>query len=115
MTNKEILTKAISKAVDNGFDDQGFLEMYNALTKLGKVVTRDELIPSLVFSHDFVKSFWGGPKCSTEKVERGSDMFCSECGTVYCASKSFWESFWQYHGQQLFLAEDRLKYIERYL
>jgi len=87
MTNEQILKKAIEKAVKGGYfisDDKipGYLITVNC-----------NHYYRLIFSHDFVKAFWG-------EEYRGS---------------SFGIKNWEHNLQQMVLEEDKLKYIEKFL
>jgi hypothetical protein len=65
----------------------------------------------IIFSHDFAKAFWGEKKVfiGTEKVPEPHTL------NVYYDREVYAPSAWQYHLQQLVLAEDRLKYLEEFL
>lgn len=95
MTNEEILKKAISKAVMNGYrHDPNFSYKINEIA----FTFRHQPFP-LIFSHKFAKGFWG------EK-----DMW----GTL-CDSYERENPNWKYHLQHMVLKEQPLKYLERYL
>ena len=87
MTNKQILEKAIDKAIDSGFkiDNEYWFEELDDLN-----------IPAVIFSHDFAKAFWGE---EVLKNVGGFDCMLS----------------WAYYLQQMVLEEEPLKYLEKFL
>lgn len=92
MTNKEILIKAINKAIANGFNWDN--PNYTPLNSFDSLY--DE---SIIFSHSFAKAFWG-EEDEPEREELYSD-------------RKFYH--WQYHLQQMVLEEEPLKYLEKFL
>ena len=121
MKREEILKKAIERAVKNGFDffrhyDIKYLEVvrinYPAYPVHGcdadfkfndgkTTATFNYSIDRILFNHDFAKAFWGKEKW--KPCESGArDSMCVNKG-------------WQYHIQQLAIAEDRLEYIAEFL
>jgi len=99
MNNKQIITKALEKAVENGWDRPKW-----TLNAYG-----NRWVTDIIFSHDFAKAFWGKeyhkvsfPPNHTFNLER------LEPGEYHCRS-------WEYHLQQLVLEEDPIKYLERFL
>lgn len=73
MTDQEILQKAISQAVDNGWKyrpiDQFGNEVDLELDELPERLSSDSRI-ALIFHHDFAKAFWG----SKPVDDYGNDM-----------------------------------------
>jgi len=61
MSNEEILKKAISKAVENGWE-YSFTE-----EEIDKLIKGYQ---SFIFSHSFAKAFWGKRYSEETKVER---------------------------------------------
>ena len=106
MTDREILSNAIDKAIANGWS-------------AGKVITTnpellDEAIDmggfaSIIFSHSFVKAFWGEEqvivyvKCDEVLYEDNEDH------SLYMLPA------WQHHLQQMVLEENPIKYLEKWL
>lgn len=110
MTNTEILTKAIEKAIDSGWDAWGWPDysvwtddyaviFYDKSEEVDptKMVERGNLIElnSIIFSHDFAKALWG-----TKIHQTSYEDFPEE---------------WQYHLQQMVIAEDPIKYLGEHL
>ncbi len=63
---------------------------------------------SFIFSHDFCIVFWG------------REFVCKNCGRAReyeeCSLHDLGRAeAWQYHGNLMFLSEDRIKYLEGFL
>lgn len=90
MTNQEILTKAIEKAVKNGWlgllhpDSLGYLEYGHPF--------------EVIFSKEFAKAFWG---------ETNTDYLLTHKGI----EKLPFLVSWQYHLQQQVISDDPIKYL----
>lgn len=121
MTNKEILEKAIRKAIEGGWDylaweyndEHGFTkkshERYNENS--GRFITdwQSEIpYPHLIYNHDFAKALWGTKHKSYAKVfqrvTNGVDVETAVTNGMLQA--------WQYHLQQMVIADDPIKYLE---
>jgi len=140
MTNEEILKAAIEKAEKNGFDIFCFgvpvhseYNVQNTKNPCMKNCTNskwslheDLLVwfwdgeghcsysrdyESIIFSHDFAKAFWG------EKLDDSfyNDRYWTDASCCSGAIAIFSGKNWQYHLQQLVLAENKLKYLEQFL
>jgi len=101
MTNKQILKKAIDKAVKNGWvtDVLDINEGYENI---------------VVFSHDFAKAIWGNKPIEfitvhSKSGKGGIVLTFREPGTIIP------NSAWQFHLQQMVLQEDPLKYLEQFI
>ena len=103
MTDREILSNAIDKAIANGWS-------------AGKVITTnpellDEAIDmggliSIIFSHSFCKAYWGKEKVTWENIDYNRTDEIEYYVGMY---------LWQYHLQQMVLKENPIKYLEKYL
>lgn len=103
MKKEEILKKVIERAVDNGWNEDTFFDDIS----IGKMeddgyfmcidVDSALHINSILFDHSFAKAFWGNDTPYNPILL--SDQLPA----------------WQYHIQQLALAEDRLKYMAGFL
>lgn len=114
MTGQEIVTKAVSKAVKNGW---GMLGRDTSDWKVSGDTTfliktwRDEVIEvngrtlvtrvptklrfeNIMYRHDFAKALWGEEKCDWGAM-----------GSVFVDRE------WQYHLQQMVIAEDPIEYL----
>lgn len=103
MTNQEILTKAIEKAIAGGWKHQGITdegEMH--FGDSGVVVDwlrggQDYMsVGDLMLDHDFAKALWG---------EELSDDF-----VMFPDGEDYGE-VWKYHLQQMVIADDPIKYL----
>lgn len=130
MENKEILTKAIERAVNNGWDGGNFADgrsnintlpnriFTNALVRLEgdwywgeyEEVFEENYIPSLIFSHDFAKAFWGSGVF--EHMQGNVDFYKIIVEEKYLTVPM---EGWQYHLQQMVLEEEPLKYLEKFI
>ena len=117
MTNKQILEKAIKKAVKSEW--KSTLEL-----KWVKNLKENQLIDptgyyqytgwiyQLIFSHDFAKAFWG----KNEIIHTGTYEEFWEDGDGYIDGGDEIElPAWQYHLQQRVLEEDKIKYLEKFI
>lgn len=110
MTNKEILEKAIQKAIDGGWEP--LHEGRNPIDK--SLVTVDHIIQEdprhYIYSHDFAKALWG---VSEHTALPGIDSYGEE-DCEHCEA-NIWDSIphycWQYHLQQMVIADDPIKYL----
>lgn len=102
MTNKEILEKAIQKAIDGGWDYTDFETfMWNedaSVKKKAQEIAEEALyrgderqyfnVNDLIFNHDFAKALW------PNKVHDGLER-----------------ELWKGHLQNMVIAEDPIKYL----
>ena len=106
MSDKEILTKAIEKAADNGwkdFDGKGsYLDIDFPGVMVGLFRWRE-----FIFSHDFAKAFWGKNKyCSCGYKLNDGD---SRCRGHFELEK------WEYELREIVLEKNPIKYLEHFL
>ena len=104
MTNKEILEKAIQKAIDNGWlgdmldlnveeQDDGILRIYWDNTEWS--------VLDIIVNHAFAKALWGGRRIKPgEQAPYG-------IGTKHNGIVASWE----YHLQNMVIADDPIKYL----
>lgn len=100
MTNQQILEKAIQKAIDGGWKDGQAIGVYTLeKNKRGTYGLRSVSdgwinVEAVIFNHDFAKALWG---------ETTMDWH-------------HWPTReWQYHLQQMVIADDPIKYLGEYL
>lgn len=109
MSNDEIITKAIQKALDNGFKEIDTTHLHPELRAFG--LGHNEIYAT-IFSHYFAKAFFGeenGSPClrSNHKCEGWHpDDRPKEAG---------YYPRWKYHLQQMVLKEDPIKYLANLL
>ena len=105
MTDTQILDKAIEKAIKNGW---GRVITYNSYRT--EVSMHRMMYYTLIFSHDFVKAFWGD-----ELIELANPDWCDNLPTCDDDLDHDTQLSWQYHLQQLVLEKEPLKYLEKFL
>jgi len=102
MTNKEILIKAIDKAISNGYKT-GY-----SFWDSGNIMMNDYDGPSpfdVIYSHGFAKAFFG-----EEYAGRSFDFTATDQFPDLKERKA-----WEIHLQRMVLSEDPIKYLEQYL
>ena len=97
MTNIEILEKAIQKAIKNGWLGSNIYP-FNLPIHSGIGTAKNRLffgdcaeVTMLLFNHDFAKALWGEEELMNMPTQP--------------------KYTWQYHLQQMVIAEDPIKYI----
>lgn len=106
MTNEQILTKAIEKAVRNGWIlPIGDCGAEYVPTEFGVQCCFDDDIETntIIFSHSFAKAFWG-----EEELEY-QDKAMIEGGIFG------WQKAWRFHLQQMVLEEQPLQYLKKFI
>lgn len=105
MTDQQILEKALEKATANGFLWKTFALKNRINAKLSPMVFLTPFLPPftfcLIFNHNFAKALWGEKE--EIKSAKGEVLF-----RPYATG-------WQYHLQQMVIAEDPIKYLGDYL
>lgn len=101
MTHQEILTKAIRKAVTGGFDvkiEGGWVVYGGMHTRLDGAAPKD-----IIFNHDFAEALWGKEPFAKVRIPHPdySDRIALQV-----------LEHWQYHLQQMVIADDPIKYLE---
>lgn len=126
MTTEEILTKAIEKAIDNGWDYLTFIawdekwepparkarqvmaEFYEMYSEAEDSVFEIDLVYKMIFKHDFAEALWGDKQeyiISIEETLDGTNMKSGgyeEAYSIYA---------WEFHLQQMIIADDPIKYL----
>ena len=116
MTSAEILEKAIQKAVNHGFElpfkhwevsDNGqYIKGYNKSITDGYSIADFERI---IFNHDFARAVWG----EWDMVEAGNRYTVGSKNVEHITT--FEGKSWQYHLQQMVIADDPIKYLGEHL
>jgi len=114
MTNKEILEKAIQKAIDGGWDNPYVFRLQGWVTNAIEV--EPGLWMPVIFNHDFAKSLWGGVeycRCpvSRKRVKR-NPAFYADCICHHRWAKLDW---WEYQLQQMVISDDPIKYLGEHI
>ena len=111
MDRQAVLTKAIQRAMDNGYavpEGQVITSVKDDWITYGSKHQKQysEQVFTLIFNHDFAKALWG---FSNDK--------CIYCHTGpshygYCPYSSIIAPpLWQYHLQQMVIADDPIEYL----
>lgn len=142
MRNEEILRKALQKSLDNGWlnldgkivkakdlitseiDIVGAIK-FRYIDESKKINTVDIISPfnSVILSHSFAKAFWGEEDicigCETPTEQCFDDGHCKICdaGASWDDDPGDMDDLpaWKYHLQQMVLAEDPIKYLEKFI
>lgn len=143
MTKEQILKKAISKAVKNGWKIGIWSRKGFYVSPCGYPVFKgypDDLdIWALIFSHQFAKAFWGdrwvckncgkpstlpfkakdkdgcdGSKCIRELFKKG-EGYRPEPFLKFRQAQNRMIFEWQFHLQQMVISKDPIKYLEKFL
>lgn len=108
MTDQQILTKAIEKAIDGGWNTNRRAEAL--ADSIINDSTYDQLEP-LIYNPQFAKALWpwrDDSKCPYCDIAfPGSLMHPRPCPLA----DGFFPFLWQYHLQQMVIAEDPIKYL----
>lgn len=113
MSNKEVLTKAIEKAIANGWKGlRGIIYSGASFTpdfqaEMYMIANRPE---EIIFNHDFAKSLWG-----EELVERYSGLTEEEYGPSRHEYALILIPRWQYHLKEMIVDDEPIKYLKREL
>jgi hypothetical protein len=116
-----MIKKIIQKAIDGGWDDGPYANAFDGMvvgepglpSAVADAMNEQRLernICQIIFNHDFCKAFFGEEhpaevasyKNPVTKTEINLNM--KQSGVA-----------WKYHIQQLALAEDKIKYLEKFL
>lgn len=119
MTKQEILTKAIQKAIDNGWKGWGWPTSLDLLKWRweddDRVFSDGEYddyetmnVEAVIFSHDFAKALWGEDPLVSER----NRVLIKESGVSREIVAGYGTSAWQHHLQQMVISEDPIKYLE---
>lgn len=123
MTNQEILTKAIHKAIDGGWNgvvadrvssiaDEDIDLLFDAWPLTAAQRNIYNLTPlSFIFNHDFAKALWGIYPLICHACLRHHDS-TSDCDAGFAFDDL---EYWQYHLQQMVIAEDPIKYLGEHI
>lgn len=100
MTNQQILTKAIQKAIDGGWETKLAEKVKDGYQWRSKIISQPELF---IFNHGFAKALWGEEPSNLLHFPAGpSDKQIIEAENI---------PQWQYHLQQMVIADDPIAYL----
>lgn len=97
MNDKEILKKAIQKAVDGGWKDTGIGERILITNEHINPEVVERLGRELIFNHDFAKALWGDDKPTA--TQSGSTITIG------------FKHGWKHHLRAMVVADDPIKYL----
>ena len=99
MTNKEILEKAIQKAIDGGYNlDKFFVQDASRIICSYSDLHICLCYEQIIYQHSFAKALWG------ETTEY-------EIPSVAEGKHNWVKVAWQYHLQQMVISEDPIQYL----
>lgn len=115
MTDREIISNAIDKAIANGLE-QSWKDFYKKQIIPIQLQSNYQL---LIFSHSFAKAFWGEEDCwhTTGCTCGGAGVHSSNDEDAHydkCAKLKV-DRGYKFHLQQMILKENPLKYLEQFL
>lgn len=107
MSNKEILERAISKAIDGGWVHKSAeLGFTNYELDPERMIEGDHdtypYVNQIIFNHDFAKALWGEDPYWTALPGKLGEI-----------RQEVEVPAWKMHLQQMVIAEDPLKYLEK--
>ncbi len=102
MNHKEILEKAIQKAIESGMTGY-WTDRYRRCIELdeldylveGNNLEEGRTIETLIYNHDFAKALWGETTNTAGTLDNRVSALDG----------------WQYHLQQMVIADDPIKYL----
>lgn len=97
------LKKIIDKAVSGGWKLDEIMQM---LTEGDSDILLGTALFNRIFSHDFLKAFFG-----EEIICNICEIPISKSCVHYCTGTDDCLPIWQCHAQKLVLSEDRIKYL----
>ncbi len=126
MTNREILQKAIDKAITNGwglkenFDneeitvsDQIYKDSFSEAYLLRSASHNYHFeLSSIIFSHSFAKAFWNEEPTDTGLLYKPISNLESD---IFSYGEERILPAWQYHLQQMVLETNLIVYLEKFL
>lgn len=125
MSDKEVLERAIQKAIDGGWkhpsmvDDRAGAEVfvyadssmvnfgYHLNNRIYYIGGNVEPTNNIIFNHDFAKALWNAEPTGEYRVsEDGKRQYMT------IEDQNLWDGVtWKEHLKQLALAQDRIKYL----
>ena len=114
MSNKEILEKAIQKAIDGGYDMDGLIApMHPGIYEFSAPIN------TVIFNHDFAKALWGDElyidnslAVLPTKTNRALSIIHTKNGAGVDGDVDYKSApAWQYHLQNMVIADDPIKYL----
>jgi len=110
MTNIEILSNAIDKAIANGYSPPLYPWPDRVPVENEKLMVCWE---NVVYSHDFAKAFFGDKFMHHHAYVEEGEYKGSK--TFQLSQEQVYQQAWRYHLQQMVLEKEPLKYLEKFL
>lgn len=114
MTNQQMLTKAIERAVERGWKPHWGTLKWKVLPVTNMIEVDSPTMKDfpyhtveVIYHHDFAKAYWG------EEYYDEVNEFADYIDRLTRASYEGWP-MWQYHLQQCVLSENPIKYYYDY-
>jgi hypothetical protein len=104
MTNKQVLEKAIQKAIDGGFTENDMGQDIKTVQDVYYYFDDDHgdlSVNDLIWRHDFAKALWG--------TEPRYVQYSVSTGKIEASTVATYE--WQYHLQNMVISEDPIEYL----
>jgi len=98
LTNKEILEKAIQKAIDGGYDHIPY-----SVTEHADFLIESKALPLIIYRHDFAKALWGEGQATTRY-----DVFPNKDGKFGNNGNVGWKS----HLMFMVISPDPIQYLK---
>lgn len=123
MDKKDVLERAITKAIAGGYKPDGITEMksYKPTIRNGQAWVRwfndsgQEVIQDLehvIFNHDFAKAIWG----DFTATHNGTDISSATDWSKHIDDRVVIKQMgYKYHLQQMVIADDPIKYLGKHL
>ena len=115
MTDRQILEKAMNKAVDSGWDIKSYfnrLGYYPDTTPREFSINNIQAIYYLIFNHDFAKALWGDEE---NKSPLEANIGGKMGGSFDAGGAKMFEVTtklgWKHHLQMMVIADDPIEYL----
>jgi len=111
--SKEILEKAIKKAIDGGWKPFAYMGLSQTVKTVEDAKFYfddnhgDYAVNNIIWRHDFAKALWGEELI--QYPEEDPHTVTARMGRTYARTDELW--VWQYHLQQIVIADDPIKYL----
>ncbi len=103
MTEKEVLEKAIQKAIDNGWDKDtpAIDNVADVAKEINGSLYGIPTYPIIIFNKQFAKALWGDKFINPEmRDDKGSKVI------------AFQQTAWRHHLRQMVISDNPIKYLE---
>ncbi len=126
MTRADLLLLVIAQARANGFEFRRWFTSrlnlpWTTPTAAVALLDSERRYYALLFAHDFARSFWKGGTDMTLAVPNQTFQRLGKDGVTLTVTRKAYtrrrvrEDAWQYHLQQMAIADEPLRYIRRFL